>query len=162
LVINDITRLESHHIELRQIQAGPAFTRILSQLGKCSTVHTLSLVDAVNIDADEVLAALKQAPQIMAVNLRGGDGGFALPLLAALSTNDLSQVKRLALRSAEVDSQMVALLINLLKQNKSLDSLTVNVRLLHHSDAGRSILKALQHQLREARPDMTIECRVYQ
>jgi hypothetical protein len=56
---------------------------------------------------------------------------------------------------------MVPLLLQLVEQNRSLRALTVQVRLAHHADDGRSVLKALQHRLRELRPDVQIECRVY-
>jgi hypothetical protein len=56
---------------------------------------------------------------------------------------------------------MVPLLLQLVEQNRSLRALTVQVRLAHHADDGRSVLKALQHRLREIRPDVQIECRVY-
>ncbi len=104
LIGGEIARLESRHVELRHAQSGPALTRLLAAFERCESVAQLSFVNAVNIDADAVLAALTRAPHIRTVNVRGGDGGFALPLLRALSTNALPHVEKLALRNAEVRS----------------------------------------------------------
>jgi hypothetical protein len=73
------------------------------------------------------------------LSLKNGDGGLAIPLMRALASNALPNIQHVSLQKAEMDPVLVQVLIQMLHDNNSLQSLQVRVRLEKHFDGGRSM-----------------------